>query len=83
MRFFRAGQIWAWQPDRMDLTEAVADPRRRVALAYGKVYTALFDGHCSAGRQDGSCVADRSPKPIPNPSIITPTPWRRRSMTAW
>src|SRR5438093_107085 len=23
------------------------------------------------------------PRPIPNPSITTPTPWRRRSMTAW
>ena len=36
-------QIWAWQPDRLDFTEACCGPQARgVALAYGKVYTALF-----------------------------------------
>jgi quinohemoprotein ethanol dehydrogenase len=42
-------QIWAWQPDKLDFTEACCGPQARgVALAYGKVYTALFDGHLVA-----------------------------------
>ena len=42
-------QLWSWQPDKMDFTEACCGPQARgVALAYGKVYTALFDGHLVA-----------------------------------
>ncbi|HWM61385.1 MAG TPA: PQQ-binding-like beta-propeller repeat protein, partial [Rhizomicrobium sp.] len=42
-------QIWAWQPEKLDFTEACCGPQARgVALAYGKVYTALFDGHLVA-----------------------------------
>jgi PQQ-dependent dehydrogenase (methanol/ethanol family) len=42
-------QLWAWQPDKLDFTEACCGPQARgVALAYGKVYTALFDGHLVA-----------------------------------
>ena len=42
-------QIWAWQPDKLDYTEACCGPQARgVAVAYGKVYTALFDGHLVA-----------------------------------
>jgi len=42
-------QLWAWQPDTLDYTEACCGPQARgVALAYGKVYTALFDGHLVA-----------------------------------
>jgi alcohol dehydrogenase (cytochrome c) len=42
-------QLWAWQPDRLDYTEACCGPQARgVAVAYGKVYTALFDGHLVA-----------------------------------
>jgi alcohol dehydrogenase (cytochrome c) len=42
-------QLWAWQPDRLDFTEACCGPQARgVALAYGKVYTALLDGHLVA-----------------------------------
>jgi len=42
-------QIWAWQPDKLDFTEACCGPQARgVAVAYGKVFTALFDGHLVA-----------------------------------
>ena len=42
-------QLWAWQPDKLDFTEACCGPQARgVAVAYGKVYTALFDGHLVA-----------------------------------
>jgi alcohol dehydrogenase (cytochrome c) len=42
-------QIWAWQPDKLDYTEACCGPQARgVAVAYGKVFTALFDGHLVA-----------------------------------
>jgi alcohol dehydrogenase (cytochrome c) len=42
-------QIWAWQPEKLDYTEACCGPQARgVAVAYGKVYTALFDGHLVA-----------------------------------
>ncbi len=42
-------QLWAWQPDKLDYTEACCGPQARgVAVAYGKVYTALFDGHLVA-----------------------------------
>jgi len=42
-------QIWAWQPDKLDFTEACCGPQARgVALAYGKIYTALLDGHLVA-----------------------------------
>jgi len=42
-------QLWAWQPDKLDFTEACCGPQARgVALAYGKVYTALLDGHLVA-----------------------------------
>jgi PQQ-dependent dehydrogenase (methanol/ethanol family) len=42
-------QIWAWQPEKLDFTEACCGPQARgVAVAYGKVFTALFDGHLVA-----------------------------------
>ncbi len=42
-------QLWAWQPDRLDYAEACCGPQARgVAVAYGKVFTALFDGHLVA-----------------------------------
>jgi PQQ-dependent dehydrogenase (methanol/ethanol family) len=42
-------QLWAWQPDKLDYTEACCGPQARgVAVAYGKVFTALFDGHLVA-----------------------------------
>ena len=42
-------QLWAWQPEKLDFTEACCGPQARgVAMAYGKVYTALFDGHLVA-----------------------------------
>jgi len=42
-------QRWAWQPDKLDFTEACCGPQARgVAVAYGKVFTALFDGHLVA-----------------------------------
>jgi alcohol dehydrogenase (cytochrome c) len=42
-------QLWAWQPEKLDYTEACCGPQARgVAVAYGKVYTALFDGHLVA-----------------------------------
>jgi alcohol dehydrogenase (cytochrome c) len=42
-------QLWAWQPDKLDFTEACCGPQARgVAVAYGRVYTALFDGHLVA-----------------------------------
>jgi len=42
-------QLWAWQPEKLDFTEACCGPQARgVAVAYGKVYTALFDGHLVA-----------------------------------
>ncbi len=45
----RGRQLWAWQPEKLDYTEACCGPQARgVALAYGKVYTALFDGHLVA-----------------------------------
>ena len=42
-------QIWAWQPKKLDFTEACCGPQARgVAVAYGKVYSALFDGRLVA-----------------------------------
>jgi len=42
-------QLWAWQPEKLDFTEACCGPQARgVAVAYGKVFTALFDGHLVA-----------------------------------
>ena len=42
-------QIWAWQPDQLDFTEACCGPQARgVAVAHGRVFTALFDGHLVA-----------------------------------
>src|SRR5438067_9859364 len=42
-------QLWTWAPEKLDVTEACCGPQARgVALAYGKVYTALFDGHLVA-----------------------------------
>lgn len=42
-------KLWAWQPASLDYTEACCGPQARgVAVAYGKVYTALFDGHLVA-----------------------------------
>ena len=42
-------RLWEWKPDKLDYTEACCGPQARgVAVAYGKVYTALFDGHLVA-----------------------------------
>ncbi|HWX89797.1 MAG TPA: PQQ-binding-like beta-propeller repeat protein, partial [Rhizomicrobium sp.] len=63
-------QIWAWQPDRLDYTEACCGPQARgVAVAYGKVYTALFDGHLVAlDAKTGKLVWETDPaKTHPEP----------------
>jgi alcohol dehydrogenase (cytochrome c) len=63
-------QIWAWQPDKLDYTEACCGPQARgVAVAYGKVYTALFDGHLVAlDARTGKLVWETDPaKTHPEP----------------
>jgi alcohol dehydrogenase (cytochrome c) len=63
-------QIWAWQPDKLDYTEACCGPQARgVAVAYGKVYTALFDGHLVAlDAKTGKLVWETDPaKTHPEP----------------
>ena len=63
-------QLWAWQPEKMDFTEACCGPQARgVALAYGKVYTALFDGHLVAlDAKTGKLVWETDPdKTHPEP----------------
>jgi PQQ-dependent dehydrogenase (methanol/ethanol family) len=41
--------IWSWQPDKIDFTEACCGPQSRgVAVAGGRVFVALFDGHLAA-----------------------------------
>jgi alcohol dehydrogenase (cytochrome c) len=63
-------QLWAWQPDKLDYTEACCGPQARgVAVAYGKVYTALFDGHLVAlDAKTGKLVWETDPaKTHPEP----------------
>jgi PQQ-dependent dehydrogenase (methanol/ethanol family) len=63
-------QLWAWQPDKLDFTEACCGPQARgVAVAYGKVYTALFDGHLVAlNAKTGKLVWETDPaKTHPEP----------------
>src|SRR5450631_2869776 len=63
-------QLWSWQPDKLDFTEACCGPQARgVALAYGKVYTALFDGHLVAlDAKTGKLVWETDPaKTHPEP----------------
>jgi PQQ-dependent dehydrogenase (methanol/ethanol family) len=63
-------QIWAWQPDKLDFTEACCGFQARgVALAYGKIYTALFDGHLVAlDAKTGKLVWETDPaKTHPEP----------------
>jgi len=63
-------QLWAWQPDKLDFTEACCGPQARgVAVAYGKVYTALFDGHLVAlDAKTGKLVWETDPaKTHPEP----------------
>jgi PQQ-dependent dehydrogenase (methanol/ethanol family) len=64
-------QLWAWQPDKLDYTEACCGPQARgVAVAYGKVYTALFDGHLVAlDAKTGKLVWETDPaKTHPEPT---------------
>src|SRR5258706_10482726 len=63
-------QLWAWQPGKLDFTEACCGFQARgVALAYGKVYTALFDGHLVAlDAKTGKLVWETDPaKTHPEP----------------
>ncbi|HUE62872.1 MAG TPA: PQQ-binding-like beta-propeller repeat protein [Rhizomicrobium sp.] len=63
-------QLWAWAPDKLDYTEACCGPQARgVAVAYGKVYTALFDGHLVAlDAKTGKLVWETDPaKTHPEP----------------
>ncbi len=61
-------QLWAWQPDKLDYTEACCGPQARgVAVAYGKVYTALFDGHLVAlDAKTGKLVWETDPGQDPS-----------------
>ena len=64
-------QLWVWAPGKLDFTEACCGPQARgVAVAYGKVYTALFDGHLVAlDARTGKLVWETDPaKTHPEPA---------------
>ena len=78
--------LWSYTPS-LGYSDLCCGPQARgVAVAYGKVFLAQLDGTLVAlDARTGTVVwkSDHADRRCPPTPISTPSPWRRRSMTAW